>query len=98
MMTRAARRRLAFNATDAPTPHQKPLKTSLLYLSLGLFLWVINAAMLALVASFLDGFAVAGFGSALLGALVVSFTGWVANAYIGDGGRYEVIVARDQRG
>lgn len=67
-------------------------------LSLGLFLWVINAAMLALVASFLDGFAVAGFGSALLGALIVSFTGWVANAYIGDGGRYEVIVARDQRG
>ena len=66
-------------------------------LSLGLFLWVINAGMLTLVAALLDGFTVAGFGSALLGALVVSFTGWIANAYIGDGGRYEVIVTHSGR-
>ena len=39
MAMRQLVRRLANNATaDALTPHQKPLKTSLLYLSLGLFL------------------------------------------------------------
>ena len=63
-------------------------------LSLGLFLWPINAAMLWMVASFLDGFDIAGFGSALLGALLVSVTGWIGNAYIGDGGRYEVVMVR----
>ncbi len=61
-------------------------------LSLGLFLWVINAAMIGLVAWFLDGFSVAGFGSALLGAMFVSLTGWIGNAYIGEKGRYEIVV------
>ena len=63
-------------------------------LSLGLFLWVINAGMIGLVAWLLDGFHVAGFGSALLGALLVSLTGWVGNAYIGDKGHYEIVVSR----
>lgn len=63
-------------------------------LSLGLFLWVINAGMLGLVARLLDGFAIAGFGSALLGAALVSITGWIGSAYIGDGGRYEVVMVR----
>jgi len=63
-------------------------------LSLGLFLWVINAGMIGLVAWLLDGFDVAGFGSALLGALFVSLTGWIANAYIGEKGRYEIVVTR----
>ena len=63
-------------------------------LSLGLFLWVINAAMLGLVAWLIEGFHVAGFGSALLGSMIVGVTGWIANATIGDGGRYEVVVVR----
>lgn len=63
-------------------------------LSLGLFLWVINAAMLGLVAQLLDGFHVAGFWSALFGALLVSLTGWIGNAYIGERGRFEVVVMR----
>lgn len=63
-------------------------------LSLGLFLWVINAAMLSLVAWGLDGFNVVGFWSALAGAMWVSITAWIGNAYIGDGGRYEVVVTR----
>jgi putative membrane protein len=65
-------------------------------LSLGLFLWVINAAMLGLVAWLLEGFHIAGLGSALLGALIVSLTGWVASLYIGDRGRFEVIVFEDR--
>jgi putative membrane protein len=60
----------------------------------GLFLWVINAMMLALVAALLDGFTLRGFGSALLGALVVSMTGWIASWYIGPSGRFEVMVVR----
>jgi putative membrane protein len=63
-------------------------------LSLGLFLWVINAGMIGLVGWLVDGFDVAGFGSALLGALIVSLTGWIGNAYIGENGRFEVVVAR----
>ena len=63
-------------------------------LSLGLFLWVINAGMIGLVAWLLDGFHVAGFGPALLGALLVSVTGWVGNAYIGEKGHYEIVVNR----
>ena len=50
--------------------------------------------MLWLVGRLLDGFDVAGFGSALLGAALVSVTGWISNAYIGDGGRYEVVMVR----
>jgi putative membrane protein len=65
--------------------------------SLGLFLWVINAAMLGLVARLLDGFRIEGIGAALLGAMIVSLTGWVANLYIGDRGRLEVIVFKNDR-
>ncbi len=60
-------------------------------LTLGFFLLVINAAMLGLVAWLLDGFAIAGFGSALLGAIVVSLVGWGAALFIGPRGRVEVI-------
>lgn len=63
-------------------------------LTLGLFLWVINAGMIGLVAWLLDGFHVAGFGSALLGAVLVSLTGWLANGFIGASGRYELVVIR----
>lgn len=66
-------------------------------LSLGLFLWVINGAMLGLVAWFLDGFAIAGLWPAMLGSLIVGLTGWIGNAFISDRGRYEV-VAIETRG
>ena len=62
--------------------------------ALGLFLWVINAAMLALVAALLDGFTLSGLGAALLGALVVSITGWLASWYVGPSGRFEVMIVR----
>lgn len=62
--------------------------------TLGFFLLVINAAMLGLVAALLDGFSISGFGSALLGAIVVGLTGWIASAWIGPSGRIEVFVVR----
>ena len=64
-------------------------------LSLGLFLLVVNAAMLGLVAALLEGFVLRGFFSALLGSIVVSITSWVASWYIGPSGRVEVIVRRE---
>jgi putative membrane protein len=66
-------------------------------LSLGLFLLVINAAMLGLVAWMFDDFTIAGFGSAVLGAMVVSVTGWLASYFIGPRGRVEIIVVRQRR-
>ncbi|HEU4427433.1 MAG TPA: phage holin family protein [Myxococcota bacterium] len=62
--------------------------------TLGLFLLVINAAMLGLVAALLDGFHIAGFWSALGGWIVVSLTSWLASGFVGERGRVEVIVAR----
>ena len=46
-------------------------------LTLGLFLFVINALMFWAAASVLDGFNVAGFGAALVGSLIYSLCGMV---------------------
>jgi putative membrane protein len=62
--------------------------------TMGLFLFVLNAAMFGLVAALLDDFVVAGFWSALFGAIIVSITSTVACWYIGPEGRYEVFVVR----
>ena len=65
-------------------------------LTLGLFLLVINAAMLGLVARLLPGFHLDGFGPALVGSLLVSLTGWVASWYIGPTGRVEILVVESR--
>jgi len=61
-------------------------------LTLGLFLLVVNAAVLALVAAMLDEFTIAGFWPALLGSCVVSLVSWLASGWIGPSGRFEVLV------
>lgn len=43
-------------------------------LTLGIGIWIINAALLSLVSFLIPGFAVTGFGSALIGAFVISLT------------------------
>jgi putative membrane protein len=60
--------------------------------TLGLFVLVVNAAMLGLVAALLDGFALSGFGAALLGSLVVSVVGSFVSWTIGPSGRVEMMV------
>ena len=70
------------------------LTLPLTIVTLGLFLFVLNAAMFGLVASMLDNFSVAGLGSAILGAIIVSLTSTIASWYIGPDGRYEVFVVR----
>ncbi len=63
-------------------------------MTLGLFLLVLNAAMFGLVAAMLDDFSVAGLGSAILGAIIVSVTSTIASWYIGPNGRFDVFVVR----
>ena len=62
--------------------------------TLGLFLWVINALMLGLVAWLLPGFAIAGLLPALVGSALISFTAWVASWYVGPTGRFDLLVIR----
>ena len=62
--------------------------------TMGLFIFVVNAAMFGLVAAMLDNFQVSGFWSALFGAIIVSITSTVASWYVGPDGRFEVFVVR----
>lgn len=62
--------------------------------TLGLFLLVVNAAMMGLVAWMLDGFAISGFWTAIGASIVVSITSWVGSGLIGNNGRFEVMVIR----
>ncbi len=65
--------------------------------TLGLFLLAVNAGMLAGVAWLLDGFSVEGFVAALLGALIVSLTSWVASWTIGPQGKFELLMSGRRR-
>lgn len=55
-------------------------------LTLGLFLLVVNAATIGLVATLLDGFALSGFWPGIGTAIVTGLCSWVAGALIGDRG------------
>jgi putative membrane protein len=61
-----------------------------LIVTLGLFLLVVNTAMLGLVALLLPSFKLAGFWSAFWSALIVSVTSWVAS-WFGSTGRIEAV-------
>ena len=61
---------------------------------LGLFLLIINAGMVALVAWMLPGMHVAGFWAAFWTAALVSVVSFVGSRFIGPKGRVEVIVKR----
>jgi len=58
--------------------------------TLGLFLLVLNAGMVALVAWFVPGFQIAGFWTAVGAALIVSVVSWAASSVIGSNGRVEI--------
>ena len=68
------------------------LTLPLTIVTLGIFILVLNGLMFALVAAVLPGFQVAGLGSSILGAIIVSLTSIVASWFIGPDGRYEVLV------
>jgi len=71
------------------------LTLPLTILSLGLFLLVINTAMVGLVAAMLPGFHIpGGFWSAFGTAFVVWVTGWLGSSLIGSRGKVDVFVRR----
>jgi putative membrane protein len=74
------------NAVVAPIV--KLLSLPLIVLTLGLLLWVINAVMLLLTAALADqiglGFTVEGFGTALIGALIISVVSAILGSIIDD--------------
>ena len=60
-------------------PILRLLSLPFVLLTLGLFLLVINAALLALTAGLTDRLTVDGFGTAILGGLILAVVGWVAD-------------------
>jgi putative membrane protein len=62
-----------------------------LLFTLGLFLLVVNAAMLGLVALMLKGFHIDGFWTAVGASLIVSVVSWIGSWFIGPKGRVEII-------
>jgi putative membrane protein len=55
--------------------------------TLGLFIFVVNAVCLWLTSILVPGFRIAGFWPALAGALVVSVVSWILNGLLLPGGR-----------
>jgi putative membrane protein len=70
------------------------LTLPLTVLTLGLFLLVLNAGMVALVAWIVPGFHVASFWTAVGAALIVSLVSWAASSAIGSTGKVEIFHGR----
>lgn len=58
-------------------------------LTLGLFTFVINAFLLMMTSGVIGGLIVEGFGSALLGSVIISLVSWLLSSFINDQGRIE---------
>jgi putative membrane protein len=59
-------------------------------ITLGLFVFVVNGAMVLLVSRLMNTFHVEGLGTAILASIIVGLTGWAANAFVGNRGTVEV--------
>lgn len=70
------------------------LTLPLTFLTFGLFILIVNAAMLTLASAVVPGFAVHGFWSALFGWLLLSFFTFAINLLIGQHGHVEVVTFR----
>ena len=53
-------------------------------LTLGLFIFIVNAVCFALTAALVPGFDLSGFFAAFFGALVVTMVSWLLNALLAD--------------
>lgn len=67
------------------------LTLPLTLVTLGLFLFVLNAAMVGLVARLVPGFTIAGFWTAMGAAVIVWLVSWLGSSLIGSKGRLERI-------
>jgi putative membrane protein len=62
--------------------------------TLGLFTFVINGAMLKLTSDVVRGFSIHGFWSAVVGALLLSVFSFLLNVFVSENGRIEYIYVR----
>lgn len=60
-------------------------------LTLGLFTFVINALLLMMTSGIIGGLVVEGFGSALLGSLIISLVSLLLSSFISDQGQVETL-------
>jgi putative membrane protein len=72
------------------------LTLPLTLVTLGLFLFVLNALCLWLTSAVVPGFDVRGFWPAFWGALLVSALSWAVNGFVSDRGRVQVITERER--
>lgn len=63
-------------------------------LTLGFFTFVINAMLLMMASGVIGGFKVAGFGSALIGSLIISIVSWLMTSFINEKGTVTYIDLR----
>ena len=63
--------------------------------TLGLFIFLLNAFCLWLTSWLVTGFEVHGFWAAVLGALIVSVVSWLVNVFLSDRGKVAVIARRE---
>src|SRR3974390_1027911 len=63
------------------------LTLPLTMLTLGLFLLVVNAAMIGLVSVFVHGFHVHGLGAGVLAAIITGVASWIGGMVMGDAKR-----------
>lgn len=63
------------------------LTIPLTIVTFGLFLLVVNAAMIGLVAALLGGFAVNGLGAGIGAAIVTGIVSWIAGWFVGNADR-----------
>jgi putative membrane protein len=71
------------------------LTLPLTLVTLGLFLFVLNAFCLWLTSRLVPGFEVHTFSAALFGALIISVVSWLLTAFLSDAGRWRRL---DERG
>lgn len=71
---------LTFGVVNAIVgPVLRLLSLPFVLLTLGLFLLVVNAALLGLTAAITDRLTIDGFGTAVLGGLILAIAGWAAD-------------------
>jgi putative membrane protein len=75
------------------------LTAPLIILTLGLFIFVVNGLLLLLVNDLVHGFHVDSFGSAFLGAILISIASWLLSAFFrgSDGRVYPITHHRQMR-
>ena len=67
------------------------LTLPLTILTMGLFIFFINALMLVMASGIIPGFDVQGFWPAMFGSLIISIINWILSMFINEQGKIEYI-------